>query len=63
MIKKTDAKEEVILNKKESVSDELKDAKELYEKAIEAQKQGNWAEYGENIKRLGDILNKLNHPK
>lgn len=60
---KNDTKEEAILNKKESIPDEIKDAKELYEKAIESQKQGNWAEYGENIKRLGDILNKLNDPK
>lgn len=36
--------------------DSLKKAKELYDKAIEAQKNGDWAKYGEYIKKLGDVL-------
>lgn len=34
----------------------IKDAVTAYEEAISAQKNGNWANYGEAIKRLGDIL-------
>lgn len=34
-------------------------AKELYNKALEAQKNGEWAEYGAFIKQLGDTLNKI----
>ena len=37
----------------------IKDAKKLYNKALEAQKNGNWVEYGTYIKQLGDILNKI----
>lgn len=57
---KSFTQENIISNKKESIPKEIKDAKELYEKAVQSQKEGNWAQYGENIKRLGDILNKLN---
>ncbi len=35
-------------------------AKELYQKAIDAQKNGDWAAYGEYIKELGNILNNIN---
>ncbi|MBZ9684800.1 UPF0182 family protein [Clostridium estertheticum] len=34
-------------------------AKDLYNKALEAQKNGNWVEYGTFIKQLGDILDKI----
>lgn len=34
--------------------------KDLYNKAIEAQKNGDWALYGENIKMLGDLIEELN---
>lgn len=34
-------------------------ARELYEKALEAQKNGNWAEYGDYIEQLGKVLEKL----
>jgi uncharacterized protein len=34
-------------------------AREHYERAIKAQREGNWALYGEEIKRLGEILEKL----
>ncbi len=30
-----------------------------YERAIAAQKAGDWAKYGEEIKRLGEILAKM----
>jgi uncharacterized membrane protein (UPF0182 family) len=34
-------------------------AREAYDRAIRAQRDGNWALYGEEIKRLGEILEKL----
>lgn len=34
----------------------IKQARELYDKAIEAQKNGDWAKYGEYIKDLGKLL-------
>ncbi|MFH1992370.1 MAG: UPF0182 family protein [Pseudomonadota bacterium] len=37
----------------------LKQATESYEAAIGAQKEGDWGRYGEEIKKLGEILNKL----
>ncbi len=37
----------------------LKQAAEAYEAAIRAQRDGDWARYGEEIKKLGEILNKL----
>lgn len=40
--------------------DRLKQAKELYDKAIDVQKNGDWAKYGEYIKSLGDIIDELN---
>ena len=39
--------------------EDIKIAKDLYNKALEAQKNGNWAEYGTFIKQLGDILDKI----
>ncbi|MDD7796014.1 UPF0182 family protein [Clostridium sp. 'White wine YQ'] len=36
-----------------------KEIKELYNKAMDAQTKGNWAEYGEYIKKLGEDINKL----
>lgn len=41
-------------------SEKVKTVKELYDKAIEAQKNGDWASYGDYIKKLGDIINDLN---
>lgn len=35
---------------------EFKKAKELYDKAMEAQKKGDWANYGEYINQLGKLL-------
>ncbi|MTK13644.1 MAG: UPF0182 family protein [Clostridiaceae bacterium] len=40
--------------------DKVKKAKELYEKAVDAQKNGDWAKYGEYIKMLGETINELN---
>lgn len=37
----------------------VKEAADLFNKAIEAQKNGDWATYGEFINKLGDILNKI----
>lgn len=34
-------------------------AKEIYDKMIEAQKNGDWATYGDYLKKLGDIINNL----
>ena len=37
----------------------LKQANESYETAIRAQREGDWGRYGEEIKKLGEILSKL----
>ena len=37
----------------------LQQANQAYEAAISAQRDGDWTRYGEEIKRLGEILNKL----
>ncbi|HXW06780.1 MAG TPA: UPF0182 family protein [Vicinamibacterales bacterium] len=34
-------------------------AREHYERAIRAQREGNWAQYGEEIRRLGEILEQM----
>ena len=34
-------------------------ARETYQRALRAQREGNWAQYGEEIRRLGDILERL----
>lgn len=39
--------------------DLLREANRTYQSAINAQREGNWGRYGEEIKKLGDILNKL----
>jgi uncharacterized membrane protein (UPF0182 family) len=38
----------------------IEQAGESYDRAIQAQRQGDWAKYGEEIKRLGSILEELN---
>jgi uncharacterized membrane protein (UPF0182 family) len=35
-------------------------ARQHYDRAMEAQRAGNWALYGEEIKKLGDVLARLN---
>lgn len=37
----------------------IEQAKSLYENALNAQKNGDWSGYGDNIKKLGDVLNSL----
>jgi uncharacterized protein len=34
-------------------------AREIYDRAMKAQREGNWALYGEEIKRLGEVLAEL----
>lgn len=43
----------------ETNKEDLSAATEAYEAAIEAQRNGDWAKYGEEIKRLGEILERL----
>lgn len=40
-------------------TEKLKEAKNLYEQALEAQKSGDWSKYGENIKKLGEVIDSL----
>ncbi|WP_251862154.1 UPF0182 family protein [Clostridium sp. Marseille-Q2269] len=47
-------------SKKDIVDDsKLKKAQQYYNNAIEAQKNGDWSKYGENINQLGDVLNSI----
>jgi uncharacterized protein len=39
------------------------DARDAYQRAIDAQRSGDWAKYGEEIKRLGEILERLKQQK
>lgn len=41
-------------------SEKLKEAQDIYNKAMDAQKSGDWAKYGEYIKQLGSMLEELN---
>jgi hypothetical protein len=34
-------------------------AREHYQRALQAQREGNWALYGEEIRRLGEVLNQI----
>jgi len=47
-------------NKNATNNEKLKEAKDLYDKALEAQKSGDWAKYGEYINKLGEVINSLN---
>lgn len=40
-------------------NDKVKQASDMYDKALQAQKDGDWAKYGEYIKDLGDTLKQL----
>ncbi|GIM29391.1 UPF0182 protein [Clostridium polyendosporum] len=42
-------------------NEDIKKAKDLYDKAIEAQKSGDWSTYGEYIKQLGEMLGNLSN--
>ncbi|MBI5408969.1 MAG: UPF0182 family protein, partial [Nitrospirae bacterium] len=48
---------------KTTTTDLAKEAKKVFEKALELQRQGNWAGYGEEIKRLEGILNRMSTPR
>jgi uncharacterized membrane protein (UPF0182 family) len=37
----------------------IQQAGDVYDRAIQAQRQGDWAKYGEEIKKLGSILDQL----
>jgi len=39
------------------------EARDTYQRALEAQKAGDWAKYGEEIKRLGELLERLKQQK
>ena len=34
--------------------------REHYQRALQAQRDGNWALYGEEIRRLGEVLDQMN---
>jgi uncharacterized membrane protein (UPF0182 family) len=40
----------------------ISQAREHYDRAIAAQRAGDWAAYGREIKALGEILQRLNPP-
>lgn len=56
---KNSNKDETHKNEITSDNSGIKEAADLFNKAIEAQKNGDWATYGEFINKLGDILNKM----
>jgi uncharacterized membrane protein (UPF0182 family) len=35
-------------------------AQQHYERAMQAQREGDWARYGEEIKQLGELLKQMN---
>jgi uncharacterized membrane protein (UPF0182 family) len=37
----------------------MRQLQEAYDRAIAAQRAGNWAQYGEEMNRLGDLLRRL----
>jgi len=41
----------------------IRQAAEAYDRAVQAQRAGDWAAYGEEIKRLGAILQQLQKEK
>ncbi|KKQ23879.1 MAG: hypothetical protein US40_C0010G0001 [Candidatus Roizmanbacteria bacterium GW2011_GWC2_37_13] len=47
-----------IREEKTGETEPFKQAQEVYDEAIRAQKDGDWSRYGEAIKRLGEILKK-----
>ena len=51
---------EVNTKNTETNKDLIQQANEHYTKAEQAQKNGDWALYGEEIKKLGEVLEKLN---
>ena len=41
----------------------IRQVQESYDRAIAAQRAGNWAQYGEEIKRLGEVLEKMSRAR
>ena len=39
------------------------EARDTYQRALEAQKAGDWAKYGEEIRRLGELLERMRAPR
>jgi uncharacterized membrane protein (UPF0182 family) len=37
----------------------IREANQHYQRALQLERQGNWAGYGEEVKKLGDVLNRL----
>ena len=58
---KNSNKDETPKNETPSDNSGVKEAADLFNKAIEAQKNGDWTTYGEFINKLGDVLNKMSH--
>jgi uncharacterized membrane protein (UPF0182 family) len=42
-----------------SVTDLAKEAMSIYERAVNLQRQGNWGGYGEELKRLEQVLKQM----
>jgi uncharacterized protein len=42
-----------------AIDDLVNQARAHYERAMQAQRDGNWALYGEEIKRLGEVLERI----
>jgi uncharacterized membrane protein (UPF0182 family) len=38
-------------------------AQEHYQRAVQAQREGNWAQYGEELKKLGEVLARMRGQK
>jgi len=43
--------------------DLIRQARETYDRAVQAQRQGDWAKYGEELRKLGALLEELNKSK
>jgi uncharacterized membrane protein (UPF0182 family) len=37
----------------------IREANQHYQRALQLQRQGDWAGYGEEVKKLGEVLNRL----
>jgi uncharacterized membrane protein (UPF0182 family) len=46
-----------------SAADLVAEAQATYERALAAQRAGDWAKYGEEIKRLGELLARMRRPE
>ena len=57
------APQPVAAEQAESAADLIRQAGEAYDRALQAQRQGDWAKYGEEIRNLGTILNNLSRKK